>query len=83
MAHFGHRKSRVAGRDSRAAGHRIRCPLLDLWGSQSKTGAWYDQLAIWRRCADADVTGHAVSSNHDLAQESTAEALTNFRAFLG
>ena len=39
-------------RASRAAGVRIQCPLLVLWGSKGKIGKWYDPLAIWRQyCA--------------------------------
>ena len=29
-------------RASRAAGHKVQCPLLVLWGSKGKIGQWYD-----------------------------------------
>ena len=40
---------------SRAAGEKIACPLLVLWGAKGKIGVWYDPLAIWRRYAAGDV----------------------------
>ena len=54
----------VHDRESRAAGHKIACPLLTLWGARGKIGAWYDAPAIWRdSCADA-VTGGPVDGGH-------------------
>ena len=35
-------------RASRAAGHKVQCPLMVLWGSKGKIGQWYDGPAIWR-----------------------------------
>ena len=34
----------VHDRDSRAAGARIACPLLVLWGAKGRVGGWYDVL---------------------------------------
>ena len=31
-------------RASRAAGHKVQCPLLVLWGAKGKIGQWYDAL---------------------------------------
>lgn len=56
-------------RDSRAAGNRIECPLLVLWGARGKIGEWYDALAIWREYCSAEVTGRALASGHYLAEE--------------
>jgi haloacetate dehalogenase len=56
-------------RDSRAAGNRIECPLLVLWGAKGKIGQWYDALAIWREYCNAEVTGRALASGHYLAEE--------------
>jgi haloacetate dehalogenase len=42
-------------RASRAAGARIQCPLLVLWGAKGRIGQWYDPPAIWRRYCAAEV----------------------------
>jgi haloacetate dehalogenase len=68
-------------RASRAAGTKIRCPLLVLWGRKAKIEAWYDALAIWRSYCSADVTGGPVNSGHYLAEEAPGEVLERLSAF--
>jgi haloacetate dehalogenase len=70
-------------RASRAAGQKIQCPLLVLWGSKGKIGQWYDALAIWRQYCTADVTGGPVNSGHYLAEEAPTEVLQHFERFFG
>ncbi len=70
-------------RASRAAGAKIQCPLLVLWGSKGAIGRWYDALAIWRQYCAAEVSGGEVNSGHYLAEEAPAEVLARFRAFFG
>jgi hypothetical protein len=53
----------------RAAGQKIICPLLVLWGAKGSIPKWYDAVAIWRDHAAGPVTGSAVSSGHYLAEE--------------
>ncbi|MCX8133901.1 MAG: alpha/beta hydrolase [Roseococcus sp.] len=72
----------VHDRDSRAAGRRLACPLLALWGRKGRIGEWYDPLAVWRAYADGPVTGHAVESGHYLAEEAPEEVLAALDAFL-
>ena len=68
-------------RASRAAGEKIRCPLLVLWGSKAKIEAWYDALSIWRAyCAD-QVSGGSVASGHYLAEEAPQEVIERLLAF--
>jgi haloacetate dehalogenase len=69
-------------RASRAAGLKIRCPLLALWGAKGKIGQWYAPLEIWQAYAEAPVSGHAVNSGHYLAEEAPEEVLAALRAFL-
>jgi haloacetate dehalogenase len=69
-------------RASRTLGEKIHCPLLVLWGAQSKIAAWYDALAIWRAYCAAAVSGGAVPSGHYLAEEAPAEVIESLRAFL-
>jgi haloacetate dehalogenase len=68
-------------RTSRAAGIKVQCPLLVLWGAKGKIGQWYDPVDIWRRYCAADVTGSVVSSGHYLAEEAPGEVLAAFDAF--
>lgn len=69
-------------RASRAAGQRIACPLLALWGARGKIGQWYAPLEVWRGYADGPVTGGAVNSGHYLAEEAPEEVLAALDRFL-
>ncbi len=68
-------------RASRAAGQKIQCPLLVLWGKKAKIDAWYDALAIWGSYCAAEVSGGPVDSGHDLAEEAPGEVLERLSAF--
>ena len=68
-------------RESRAAGQKIRCPLLVLWGAKAKIAAWYDALAIWRSYCAAPVSGGPVASGHYLAEEAPEAVLLELKAF--
>jgi haloacetate dehalogenase len=67
-------------RADRAAGRRIRCPVLALWATQ---GEWQglDPLAIWRRWAER-VDGGPIDSGHFLMEEAPAETTTALLRFL-
>jgi haloacetate dehalogenase len=69
-------------RASRAAGDKLRCPLLALWGAKGKIATWYDALAIWRDYAAGPVEGSAVASGHYLAEEAPEEVLGRLATFL-
>jgi haloacetate dehalogenase len=69
-------------RESRAAGRRVTCPLLALWGAKGKVGVWYDPLAVWRGYASGPVTGGPVASGHYLAEEAPEEVLAALDGFL-
>lgn len=66
---------------SRAAGKKIQCPLLVLWGRKAKIEAWYDALAIWRSYCSAEVSGGPVDSGHYLAEEAPQQVLEHLKAF--
>jgi haloacetate dehalogenase len=55
-------------RADRAAGRRVGCPLLVLWGARGAVGRNFDVLPLWRNIA-ADVQGHALDAAHYLAEE--------------
>lgn len=60
--------------------HRLRCPVLVLWGAGGAVDRWYEPLAVWQQWAD-DVRGGPVQSGHFLAEEApgeTSAALSQF-----
>jgi haloacetate dehalogenase len=67
----------------RAAGRRVRCPVLVLWSLRDDLEDLHgDPRAIWRDWAD-DLTGHGIDSGHHMAEEAPEElaaALTEFLA---
>jgi haloacetate dehalogenase len=72
----------VHDEESWAAGHRVRCPTLVLWGEAGLVGRRYDVLEVWRQYA-ADVQGRAVPGGHfvpEEAPEPTSVAVADFLA---
>jgi len=66
----------------RAAGARIACPVLLLWGAGGLAPTGDAPLDVWRRWA-SDVRGVPIDSGHFLAEENpdaTTSALANFFA---
>lgn len=72
----------IHDRESREAGRRIGCPLLAMWGSKGKIGAWYDPVSIWERYCDGPVTGRAIDTGHYLAEEDPDATLAALVPFL-
>jgi haloacetate dehalogenase len=64
-----------------AAGRRVRCPVLALWGEHGFVGRTYDVLEVWRAYAD-HVTGAALPSDHYLPEEAPALVAAELEAFL-
>ena len=68
-------------RDARAAGQRIACDLLVLWGARGVVQRLFDPLALWRAQCDGRVSGRALDCGHFLPEErpgETAQALGEF-----
>lgn len=65
--------------EDRAAGRRIKCPTLALWGAKYVGRGKADPVEIWRAWCD-DVVGAEISAGHYLAEENpkTAAALVDF-----
>lgn len=67
---------------TRAAGQKLRCPVLVLWGERKgATGLRETPLEIWRRWAN-DVSGTAIAAGHLLPEEAPAEVLAELLPFL-
>ncbi|MFG3442367.1 alpha/beta fold hydrolase [Nonomuraea sp. NPDC047897] len=72
---------RAADDADRAAGRRVRCPVLVLWATRDDMEDLYgDPLAVWRDWAD-DVRGRVIDSGHHLAEEAPAELAREIRDF--
>ncbi len=56
-------------RASRAAGLKIACPLLVIWGEKGKIGRFDDPLALWGSYASGPLSGGPVDTTHYLAEE--------------
>ncbi len=63
-----------------AAGHKVQCPLLVLWGDQGVVHRLFAPLADWHSVAD-DVRGCALPSGHYLAEEAPEATLRELQAF--
>ncbi len=65
----------------RAAGRRIACPVLALWGERFIDYERFDPLTVWRRWADR-VTGGPIACGHFLMEEAPEETLAELLPFL-
>ena len=68
-------------RASRAAGERIGCDTLVLWGERGVVHRLFDPLALWRAQCAAGVEGEAMPAGHFIPEElsgPTAERLRRF-----
>jgi haloacetate dehalogenase len=63
-----------------AAGRRIACPTLVLWGRRGAVGRTFRPLETWRDLVAAP-TGEALDCGHFLAEERPAETLAALRKF--
>jgi haloacetate dehalogenase len=64
-----------------AAGQRLRCPVLVLWGAQAFVGREYEPLSVWREYA-TDVRGEALPTGHFLPEEAPDLVTAALRDFL-
>jgi haloacetate dehalogenase len=71
----------VHDEESFAAGQRVGCPVLVLWGTQGFVGRGYQPLEVWRQYA-ADVRGQALPAGHFLPEEAPDLVSATLCAFL-
>ena len=66
---------------SRAAGQRLACDTLVLWGERGVVHKLFAPLALWQAQCAATVSGHSVPAGHFIPEEwpqGTAAALAGF-----
>jgi haloacetate dehalogenase len=63
-----------------AAGRKIRCPVLVLWGDKGVVNRLFDPLRDWGAVA-TNVVGQPLSSGHFLAEEAPEETLRQLLTF--
>lgn len=68
-------------RASRAAGRKIACPMLVLWGERGIVHRLFDPLALWRAQCSATVTGQVLPAGHFIPEELPAETAAALHAF--
>lgn len=67
----------------RAAGTRIRCPVLVLWSLRDDLEELHgDPRVIWQSWAD-DVRGHGIDSGHHVAEQAPDELADALSEFFG
>jgi len=64
-----------------AAGRRIDCPVLLLWGANGGVGRNHQPLAIWRDYARNIVGAEALPAGHYVPEECPAETAAALRGF--
>jgi haloacetate dehalogenase len=70
-------------RASRAAGQRIACDTLVLWGARGVVHKLFDPLALWRAQCAGSVAGLAMPAGHFIPEELPGEVAAALRAHLG
>ena len=63
----------VHDRASRAAGEKIACDTLLLWGERGVVGQLFEPLALWQAQCSAHVSGAAIAAGHFIPEERHAE----------
>ena len=70
-------------RASRAAGEKIACPTLVLWGERGVVAKLFDPLVLWRAQCSAEVGGRALPAGHFIPEELPQETAQALQAFFG
>jgi len=70
-------------RAARAAGQKIACPTLVLWGDRGVVHRLFDPLALWQAQCAAAVTAQAMQAGHYVPEELPGETAVLLRTFFG
>lgn len=69
-------------RSSQAAGDKILCPLLAVWGERSMVNKSFDAHALWQSRSALPIRSEAVASGHFIADENPQGLLAVLEPFL-
>ena len=69
-------------RASRAAGQRIACDTLVLWGTRGVVNRLFKPLELWQAQCAGRVSGEAIESGHFVPEEAPEAVARALRAFL-
>jgi haloacetate dehalogenase len=64
-----------------AAGHKIKAPLLALWGARGTVGKLWDVLGTWRSKTQATLEGEALPCGHLIPEEQPEMVISHFQRF--
>ena len=70
-------------RAARAAGHKIACDMLVLWGERGVVQRLFDPLALWQAQCAARATGIALPAGHYIPEEQPVLTAQALRIFFG
>ncbi len=70
-------------RAARAAGQKIACPTLVLWGDRGVVHRLFDPPALWQAQCAAAVTAQAMQAGHYIPEELPGETAVLLRTFFG
>ncbi len=70
-------------RASDAAGERVRCPMLVLWGERGVVAKMFDPIGDWTAKCDMPVGGRSLTAGHFIPDEVPDLLLAELEAFLG
>ena len=70
-------------RASRAAGEKIACDMLVLWGQRGVVHALFDPVALWRAQCTGTVSGECLPAGHYIPEELPAPTADRLLAFFG
>ena len=79
----GLRADRAHEEADRAAGRKVRCPMLLLVSAGDDLGIHGDPEAIWRRWAAGELRSRLINSGHHQAEQAPDELAAALLGFLG
>jgi haloacetate dehalogenase len=68
-------------RTSRAAGDKIACDMMVLWGERGVVHRMFKPLALWQAQCSAEVSGQVMAAGHFIPEELPQETARSLSAF--
>jgi haloacetate dehalogenase len=70
-------------RASRAAGEKVRCDMLVLWGERGVVHRLFHPLSLWQAQCAAHVSGEVMAAGHFIPEELPAQTAAHVERFFG